>query len=83
MQVSMPQAERIGCATVREHWPTQEMSWIVSIRLFVIISFSSALYCITPPQHRKYVHRLITRKVLTNFLQEHILGIEDVSTLMI
>ena len=26
MQVSMPQADRMGSATVREHWPTQEIS---------------------------------------------------------
>ena len=26
MQVSTPQAEMIGKATVNEHWPTQEMS---------------------------------------------------------
>ena len=31
MQVSSPAAERIGSATVSEHWPTQEMSWILRI----------------------------------------------------
>ena len=29
IQVSMPQAEMIGSATVSEHCPTQEISWIV------------------------------------------------------
>jgi len=33
MAVSSPQAERMGSATVREHWPTQEMSCIVRILL--------------------------------------------------
>jgi len=33
MQVSTPQAEMMGRATVREHWPTQEMSCIVKILL--------------------------------------------------
>jgi hypothetical protein len=26
MQVSTPQADKIGSATVKEHWPTQEIS---------------------------------------------------------
>ena len=30
--VSTPQAEMIGKATVREHLPMQEMSWMVTIR---------------------------------------------------
>ena len=42
MQVSAPAAERIGSATVSEHWPTQEMSWIVRIFGYVMVfpSFS-------------------------------------------
>ena len=31
--VSIPHAEIIGNATVKEHCPTQEMSWIVKILL--------------------------------------------------
>ena len=31
MQVSIPQADRMGSATVIEHCPTQEISWMVKI----------------------------------------------------
>ena len=31
--VSSPQADKIGSATVNEHWPTQEISCIVKILL--------------------------------------------------
>ena len=34
--VSMPMADRSGSATVREHFPKQEMSWIVRIRFMVL-----------------------------------------------
>jgi len=30
--VSIPMAESTGRATVREHFPTQEISWMVTIR---------------------------------------------------
>lgn len=41
---SMPKEEMMGSATVKEHFPTQEMSWIVRI-LFIVIykCLSSAL----------------------------------------
>ena len=35
-QVSIPHAEMTGSATVREHCPTHEMSWTVSIFSFDI-----------------------------------------------
>ena len=34
--VSIPMEDRIGSATVREHFPKQEMSWIVRIRFMVL-----------------------------------------------
>ena len=41
IHVSVPEAERIGSATVMEHCPTHEMSWIVRILLYAIITPSA------------------------------------------
>jgi len=38
--VSIPMDDRIGSATVREHFPKQEISWIVRI-LFIFSLFLS------------------------------------------
>ena len=47
IQVSSPAAERIGSATVSEHWPTQEMSWMVRIFGYVMSFLSFFSYPFT------------------------------------
>ena len=39
MMVSIPHADKMGSATVKEHCPTQEMSWMVNTFLYMMISF--------------------------------------------
>jgi hypothetical protein len=39
MTVSTPMAEMMGRATVVEHLPRQEISWIVSILFIILFSF--------------------------------------------
>ena len=49
MEHSIPMAEIMGRATVREHLPRQEMSCTLTIRFIVSTSFAS-FDCIVPEQ---------------------------------